>query len=42
MAAEDAAVDMQLVDHHVAQVGKERRPAGVVGQDTLVQHVRVG
>jgi hypothetical protein len=40
--AEHAAVGVQLVHHHVAQVGEEARPVGVVRQDAGVQHVRVG
>ena len=42
VAAEDAAVLVHLVHHHVAQVFEELHPQGVVGQDALVQHVRVG
>jgi len=41
VAAEHAAVGMDLIDHHVAQVLEELRPLGVVRQDRLVQHVRV-
>ena len=40
--AEDAAVGVQLVDHHEAQRLEELRPLGVMGQDPLVEHVRVG
>ena len=42
MAAEDSAVDVKFVHHHVLQVGKELLPLGVVRQDAGVQHVRVG
>ena len=38
----DAAVRVQLVHDHVAQVLEELHPLGVVGQDALVEHVRVG
>ena len=40
--AEDAAVGMQLVDHHEAQRAQEARPLGVIGQDAGVQHVGIG
>jgi len=40
--AEHAAVHVQLVDHHVAQLGEEARPVGVVREDPGVQHVGVG
>src|SRR2546425_1858112 len=39
--AVDAPVAVQLVHHHVAQVLKELPPLRVVGQDPLVEHVRV-
>ncbi len=42
VAAEHAAIGMHLVDHHVLQVLEELRPLGVMRQDALVQHVRVG
>jgi hypothetical protein len=38
----DAAQAVQLVHHHVAQVLEQLHPLRVVGQDPLVQHVRVG
>ncbi|MCW0466126.1 hypothetical protein NB705_003199 [Xanthomonas sacchari] len=41
VAAEHAAVGVDLVDHHIAQVLEELRPLGVMRQDRLVQHVRV-
>ena len=41
VAAEDAAVLVQLVDDDVAQVLEELHPLGVVRQDAGVQHVRV-
>ena len=42
VAAVDAAVVMQLVDHDVAQVLEIARPVGVVRQDAGVQHVGIG
>ncbi len=42
VAAEHAAVGVHLIDHHIAQVLEELRPLGVMRQDRLVQHVRVG
>ena len=41
MRAVDAPVAVQLVHHHVAQVLEELPPLRVVGQDPLVEHVRV-
>lgn len=41
VAAEHAAVGVDLVDHHIAQVLEELCPLGVMRQDRLVQHVRV-
>ena len=41
MRAEDAAVDVRLVDHHVGEVREHVAPAVVVGQDADVEHVRV-
>ena len=41
VAAEDAAVGVQFVDHDVAEVFKEARPSSMVRQDPGVQHVRV-
>ena len=40
--AEDAAVDVRLVDHHDREVAEEVRPGRMVGEDPEVQHVRVG
>jgi hypothetical protein len=40
--AEDAAVDVCLVDDDIAQVVEHVRPAVVVRQHADVQHVRVG
>ena len=40
--AEDAAVDVRLVDDDHREVGEEVAPAAVVGQDPHVQHVGVG
>ncbi|KAG1605667.1 hypothetical protein G6F46_013575 [Rhizopus delemar] len=42
VAAEHAAVGVHFVDDDVAQVLEELRPLGVMRQDRLVQHVRVG
>ena len=42
VAAEHAAIGVHLVDDDVAQVLEELRPLGVMRQDRLVQHVRVG
>ena len=42
VAAEDAAIGVQLVQHDVAQILEQARPAGVVRQDAGVQHVRIG
>ena len=41
VAAEDAAVDVGLVEHHVAELVKELRPALVCGKDADVQHVGI-
>jgi hypothetical protein len=40
--AEHAAVGVQLVDDHEPQRLEELRPLGVMGQDALVEHVRIG
>ncbi len=40
--AEDAAVDVQLVDHDPTEILEQRRPARVVREDPGVEHVRVG
>ena len=42
VAAEHAAVDVRLVQYHVAQLVQELGPALVAGQDADVQHVGVG
>ncbi|MNS86437.1 hypothetical protein D3C72_1203430 [compost metagenome] len=42
VAAEHAAIGVHFVDDDVAQVLEELRPLGVMRQDRLVQHVRVG
>jgi len=39
--SENAPVGVDFVDNHVLQGFEELRPLGVVGQDPLVQHVRV-
>ena len=41
VAAEDAAIGVQLVDDHVAQVLEQLRPARMVRQDARVHHVGV-
>ena len=41
MGAEDPAVAVQLVHHHEGQALEELGPLGVMGQDRLVEHVRV-
>ena len=41
VAAEHAAIGVQLVDHHVAQVLEQLGPARVVRQDARVDHVGV-
>ena len=40
--SEDAAVDVQFVDHHEAQLGQEPAPLGMMRQHAGVQHVGVG
>ena len=42
VGAEDAAVAVALVDHHVAQAAQELRPSGVARQHRVMEHVRVG
>ena len=42
VAAEEAAVGVQLVDDHELQVLEQLEPLGVVGEDRGVEHVRVG
>ena len=42
VAAEDAAVVVELVDDDVFQVLEELDPLGVVGQDPGVEHVGIG
>src|SRR5689334_14195020 len=42
MAAENAAIRMQLVENDIAQILKEPRPARVVREDARMQHVRIG
>ena len=41
MAAEDASIRVELVNHHVAQVLEQLGPARVVREDARVQHVGV-
>ena len=42
VAAEDAAIRVQLVDHDVAEILEEVHPLGVVRQDAGVEHVGIG
>ncbi len=42
MAAKNALVAVQLVDDHEGQVTEEAVPLAVVGQQPLMEHVRVG
>ena len=42
MRTENATIDMHLVDDHEFQALEELRPFGVMRQDTLMQHVRIG
>ena len=42
VGAEDAAVDVRLVDDDIAEVGEDITPAVVVRQDADMEHVRVG
>ncbi len=42
VGAEDAAVDVRLVDHDDGEVGEHVGPGPVVGQDPEMQHVGVG
>jgi hypothetical protein len=40
--AKDTPVGVQLVEDHIAQVREQARPAGVVGENAGVKHVRIG
>ena len=42
VAAEDAAIGVQLVDDDVAEVLEQHRPLRVMGQDPRVHHVGIG
>ena len=42
VAAIDAAIVVQLIDHDVAQVFEALRPFGVMRQNAAVQHVGIG
>ena len=42
MGAEDAAVDMRLVDHDIAEVLEDVTPTVVLREDSHVEHVGVG
>ena len=41
VAAEEAAVGVQFVDHDDLQLFEQLEPLGVVGQDRGVEHVRI-
>ena len=41
MAAKDAAIGVQLIQHHIVQIGKKIFPVGVIGQNAGVYHVGV-
>jgi len=41
VAAEDAAIRVQLVEHDVLEVLEQLHPLGVVGEDPGVEHVRI-
>ncbi len=42
MAAEHTTVGVQLIEDHVLEILKKLRPARMMGQDSGVQHVRIG
>ena len=42
VGSEDAAIRVQLVHHHVAELLEGAGPVRVVGEDPGVEHVRVG
>ena len=42
LGAEDAAIGVKLVDDHQRKAAKEALPAGVMGKDPHVKHVRRG
>ena len=42
VAAEHAAIGVQLIQHDVAQILKQPLPARVMRQNSRVQHVRIG
>ena len=42
MRAENAAVDMGFIHHHISQAAQKARPGLMIGQDAEVQHIRVG
>ena len=42
MATEHAPVNVQLIHHHIFQVGKQLLPLCMMGQDTGMQHVGIG
>jgi len=41
VAAEHTAIGVQLIDHDIAQILEQARPARVVRQNSRVQHVRI-
>ena len=42
MAAEDAAIGVDLIQYHKGQVAEQAAPTSVVGQDSGVEHVGIG
>src|SRR5262249_24227414 len=41
MAAENATINIEFVQHDIAQILEQARPAHVIRQDSGVQHVRI-
>ena len=41
MSPQNPAIDMGLVQHHVAQVSKKGGPGGMVGQNAHAEHIRI-
>ncbi len=42
MRTENAAIRVHFVDYHQAETLEKWLPDGVVGKNTLVEHIRVG
>ncbi len=42
VGAKDASIGVQLVDHHVAEILEAPGPAGMLGQNSGVEHVGIG